>query len=242
MTPGIPNQLDDLARRREDLFAELRRIRKAHCLAVLDHITAKVRRVCPQAAYIEFAYQGETRDVGLRGVLGEQGSPLGGLPWLWESGDEEHALAELAVEIEADVQTSLEPYDSPAWATVRRNAASEGNGWLIELPPSDRVARIAQLVRATHPEAGAVVVDRRHAGGRVIEVIEGAAGVIGRCTRPRWTREGDYALTRWVAQIFAIPVLAERHLRPVPGGYAHPYGSSVTTLVRLLPLPLPPIT
>jgi hypothetical protein len=237
MTPAIPNQLDDLARRREELFAGLRRIRKAHCLAVLDHITAKVRHVCPKAAYIEFAYQGEAREVGLLGVLGEQTSPLGGLAWLWEPSDEEHPLAELAVEIEADVQTALKPYDSPAWATVRRNTASEGNSWLVELPPPDRVARIAQLVRAILPEATAVVVDARHAGGRVIEVIEGAAGATGKCTRPSWTREVDYTLTRLVAQIFTIPVLAERHLMPVPDYYTHPYGSSVTALVRLLPLP-----
>jgi hypothetical protein len=242
MTPAITDQLDDLARRREELFASLRRVRKAHCLAVLDHITAKIRQACPEAAYIEFAYQGEGREVGLLGVLGEQTSPLGTCPELWsncEGSDdsEDHPLDLIAHEIEADVQTALKPYDSPAWATVRRNTASEGNSWLIELPPPDRVARIAQLVRVTHPQATAVVVDARHAGGRVIEVFEGDGGGTGNRTRPGWTRGCDYALTRLAAQIFAIPTLAERHLTPVPVGYAHPYGSAVTALVRLLPLP-----
>ena len=238
MTPAISDQLHALAQQREELDAERRRIQKAYCLAVLDHVTAKVRQMCPEAAYVGVAYYGKTREADLLGVLGEQTSPLSGLPWLWETSDEEHPLAELATEIEVDIQTALEPYDSPAWATVRRNSASDGNLWLVELPPYDRAAYIAQLVREHHPQATAVVVDGRSAGGRVLEVIEGVAedGTDNR-TRPNWTSECDEAVTRLVAQIFAIPALADRHLMPTDGRYIHPYGSSRSDLVRLMPLP-----
>ncbi|MDH6624445.1 hypothetical protein M2271_002247 [Streptomyces sp. LBL] len=241
MTPAISDPLDVLAQQREQLDIERRRIQKAHCLAVLDHISAKVRRGCPEAEYVGFAYHGKTRELDLLGVLGEQTSPLSGLPWLWEKSDEEHRLAELAVEIEVDVQTALEPFDSPAWATVRRNSANDGNLWLVELPPPDRAARIAELVREHHPEATAIVVDGRSAGGRVIAVIEGASHEgTDNLARRRWTRECDDALTRLVAQVFALPALADRHLLPPNGRYTHPDGGTPSDRVRLMPLPLTP--
>ncbi len=39
------------------------------------------------------------------------------------------------------------------------------------------------------------------------------------------------------AQVFALPDLAGRHLVPVCGDYTHPYGSTPSDLVRLMPLP-----
>ncbi|MFF4802369.1 hypothetical protein ACFY1U_28855 [Streptomyces sp. NPDC001351] len=238
MTPAISDQLGVLAQQREQLDVERRRIQKAYCLAVLDHITAKVRHACPEAAYVGVAYNGTTRDVDLLGVLGEQTSPLSGLPWLWESSDEEHPLAEIAADIEADVQTALKPYDSPAWATIRANRASDGNLWLVELPPVDRAARIAQLVRESHPQATAVVVDGRGVGGRVIEVVEGVDedGAPIRL-RPRWTGECDDVLNRLVAQIFAIPDLADRHLVHAQDRYRHRWWSGTRDLAWVMPLP-----
>ncbi|WP_330340184.1 hypothetical protein [Streptomyces sp. NBC_00557] len=238
MTPVTSEQMAVLAQQRAELDAERRLIQKAHCLAVLDHVAAKVRQACPEAAYIGVAYDGKTRELDLLGVLGEQTSPLGGLPWVWEASDEEHPLAELAIEIEADVETALEPYDSPAWATVRRNSASDGNLWLVELPPLDRAARIAQLVREHHPVATAVVIDGRR-GGRIIEVFEGVAdnGTPVRAPRPKWPAACDTVLTRLLGQVLALPALADRHLMPLPGDYAHPYGVSTSDQVRLMPLP-----
>lgn len=238
MTPAISDPLGALAQQRQELDAVRRRIQKAYCLTVLDHITAQIRAVRPEAAYVGFTYDGHTRDVGLLGVLGEQTSPLSGLPWLWERSDEEHPLAELAAAIEADVQTALEPYDSPAWATVRANRASDGNLWLVELPPPDRAVRIAQLVGESHPQATAVVVDERGVGGRVIEVVEGVDddGAPIR-VRPRWPGECDDALNRLVAQIFAIPDLADRHLVHAHDRYRHRWWSGTRDLAWLMPLP-----
>ncbi|MCR8573059.1 hypothetical protein [Streptomyces sp. Isolate_219] len=228
-----------LAQQRDELDAERGRIEKAHCLAVLDHISAKIRALCPDAVHITFAYYGKTRTLDLDGVLGAQSSPLGVCPWLWEVSDKKHPLAEITEAIALDVQSALAPYNSPAWATVRRNSASpeRGNSWLLELPPPDRAARIAQLVREHHPEATAIIVDGRSAGGRVIEIVEGAAedGTKHLTTRRHWTRECDEILTRLVAQLFAIPTLAGRHLTPLHD-YRHPYGTS-SDLVRLITLP-----
>ncbi|MGW3031161.1 hypothetical protein ACWDCB_07985 [Streptomyces sp. NPDC001178] len=231
MTPAISDPLGALAQQRQELDAVRRRIQKAYCLTVLDHITAQIRAVRPEAAYVGFAYDGHTRDVGLLGVLGEQTSPLSGLPWLWERSDEEHPLAELAAAIEADVQTALEPYDSPAWATVRRKSASEGNLWLVELPPPDRAARIAELVREHHPQATAAVIDSSRVGGQVIKVIEGITddGADNR-VRPRWPRECDETLNRLVAQLLALPALAQRQLVPADDASGG----------RVLLMPLPP--
>ncbi|MBT2413983.1 hypothetical protein J7I94_26140 [Streptomyces sp. ISL-12] len=238
MTPAVCDQLAVLAQQREELDAERRRFEKAYCLAVLDHISARIRALCPEAVYVTFDYNGKTRSLELAGVLGAQPSPLGTCPWLWENGDDEHPLEEIAVDIELDVQSALAPYDSPAWATVVRNSASDSN-WLLELPPADRAARVADLIRGHHPAATAVIVDSRAGGGRVIGVIEEQAdgGAPAPVARPRLSAPCDDAVTRLVAQVVLLPPLADRHLMPLTRGFAHPYGSSVSDQVRLMPLP-----
>ncbi|WP_143203437.1 hypothetical protein [Streptomyces sp. CB02115] len=240
MTPAAHDQLAILSEQREELEAERLRIDKAHCLAVLDHITAKIRAVCPEAVYVSFAFYGSSRTLDLHCVLGAQPSPLGTCPELWDNlgePEDEHPLDDIADQIESDVQIALAPYSSPAWATVRRNQASDGNSWLLELPPADRAARVAELVRTHHPDATAVIVDGRSAGGRIIEVVEGSAedGSQNLTTQRRWSSECEDVLTRLVGQIFAMPTLAGRHLAAIHD-YRHPYGTSCD-LVRLMTLP-----
>jgi hypothetical protein len=232
------DRMATLAQQRKDMDRERRRLTKAHALAVLDHMTAYLRAICPEAVYVEFAYYANDRTLELGGVLGAQTSPLGACPWLWDRNEEDHPLTEYSDNIEVDLQLALRPYDSPAWATVKHNTARDGNSWLLELPPQDRAAHIAMLVRAHHPEATGIVVDGRAAGGRVLEVIEGIAedGSTERTSRRRWPRECDEVITRLVAQIFALPDLTRRHLIHIQG-YQHPHGSSTSDLVRLMPLP-----
>ena len=239
MTPAAHDQLAILAEQREELHAEAQRIEKAHCLAVLDHITARIRAACREAVYVTFAYYG-SRTLDLDGVLGEQPSPLGTCPELWSNreGTEEHPLDSIADKIESDIQAALAPCTSPVWASVHRNSASDGNSWLLELPPADRAARVAELVHEHHPEATALVVDGR-AAGRIIEVLEGVAydGTPVRSPRPRWSSTCDTALTRLLGPVLALPALADRHLMALPGDYAHPHGISTSDQVRLMPLP-----
>ncbi|WP_055550403.1 hypothetical protein [Streptomyces sp. NBRC 110028] len=239
MTPAAHDQLTILCSQREELEAERLRIEKAYCLAVLDHITAKIRAACPEAVYVTFAFY-SSRTLDLHGVLGAQPSPLGTCPELWDNrdGEDEHPLDDIADQIESDVQAALAPYSSPAWASVHRNSASDGNSWLLELPPADRAARVAELVREHHPEATAIVVDGR-AAGRVIEIFEGVAddGTPVRIPRPGWPPACDTALAGLIAQMLALPALADRHLMPLPGDYAHPFGLSTSDQVRLMPLP-----
>lgn len=239
MTPATADHLAILAQQRDELDSERRRFEKAHCLAVLDHIATRIRQACPEAVYVAFAYHGRTRELSLHGVLGAQPTPLGTCPWLWDGSDEDHPLTDLADEVEADVQSALAPHDFPAWATVRHDSASDGNRWLLELPPPDRAVRISQLVREHHPEATAIVVDGRCAGGRVIEIIEGVAedGTENRTTRRLWPQACDDVITRLVAQIFALPDLADRHLTPTSSRFTHPYGSPPSDAVRVMSLP-----
>ncbi|WP_405803447.1 hypothetical protein [Streptomyces sp. NBC_01187] len=236
MNDYTDSHITSLAQQRETLDRERRRIEKAYALAVLDHTAAYLRAVCPEAVYVEFAYYGNTRALDLHEVLGAQPTSLGTCTFLWDGTEDDHPLTELSDNIEMDLQIALEPYDSPAWATVNRNSASDGNSWLLELPPPDRAARIAELVRAFHPEATGVVVDGHAAGGRVLEIVEDIKGATNFTTKRRWTRGHDEVITRLVAQVFALPALAQRHLVHLQG-YRHPYGSRTTDLVRLMPLP-----
>ncbi|WP_442737906.1 hypothetical protein ACQUSN_07300 [Streptomyces pseudogriseolus] len=239
MTPAVHDQLAILAGQREELQAQRLRTEKAYCLAVLDHITAKIRSACPEAVYVTFAFYG-SRTLDLHGVLGAEPSPLSACPWLWDNreGEDEHPLDDIADQIESDVQTALAPHRSPAWASVHRNTASDGNSWLLELPPADRAARVAELVREHHPEATALVVDGR-AAGRVIEVFQGVDddGTPARTPRPRWSADCDTAIAGLLAQVLALPALADRHLMPLPGDYSHPFGISTSDQVYLMPLP-----
>ncbi|AJC58614.1 hypothetical protein [Streptomyces sp. 769] len=241
MAPEATDRLAQLVRQRDELATHHRRIEKAYALAVLDHLAEQVRQLCPEAAYINFAYHGKTREPDLYGVLGVASSPISPLPWLWDAceSDGEHPLDDYSDKLEVDLQQALEPYDSPAWATVSRNMASEGNSWLLQLPPADRAAHIAGLVRQYHPEATAIIVDGRSAGGRVIEIIEGIAedGTDNHTTHRRWPRAADDAITALVAQMFALPDLANRHLLPAGPAYRHPYGAGTSALVCLMPLP-----
>ncbi|MFJ2202721.1 hypothetical protein [Streptomyces violaceusniger] len=240
MTPAAHDQLAILAGQREELQAQRLRTEKAYCLAVLDHISAKIRAACPEAVHVTFAFYGD-RTLELHGVLGAQSSSVGACPWLWDNrGEEEdeHPLDDIADQIETDVQTALAPYSSPVWASVHRNAASDGNSWLLELPPADRAARVAELVREHHPEATALVVDGR-AAGRVIEIFQGVAddGTPARTPRPRWSADCDTVIAGLLAQVLALPALADRHLMPLPRDYAHPFGISTSDQVYLMPLP-----
>ncbi|MGW2320160.1 hypothetical protein [Streptomyces sp. NPDC001680] len=246
MTPAAQDQLALLAEQREELEAERLRITKAYCLAVLDHIGAKIRAACPEAVYVTFAYYGDTRSLDLHGVLGAQTSPLGTCPELWSntegSDDSEDAPLDLiAHEIESDVQTALAPYSSPAWASVHRNTACDGNSFLLELPPADRAARVAELVREHHPEATAAILDGR-SGGRIIEILESAGddGTRACVPRPKWSAACDSELTRLLGQIRALPALADRHLAPLLGNYVHPCGISTSDQMCLMLLPPTP--
>ncbi|MFD5738573.1 hypothetical protein ACFXJM_11490 [Streptomyces massasporeus] len=238
MTPAAHDQVAILAQQREELSLALRRAEQAHCLAIIDHLAAKIRARCPEAVYVAFDRSGQDHAVTVYGVLGEQPSPLGACPWLWDGTQAGHPLNEIDSDITLDVEYALLPPTSPAWALVHRNTGIDGS-WLLELPPVDRAARVAELIRGDHPAATAVIVDGRAGGGRVVGVIEEQADsdAPARVVRPRLSNACDDALTRLVAQVFLLPPLADRHLMPVPSGFAHPHGSSVSDQVRLLPLP-----
>ncbi|WP_425834233.1 hypothetical protein [Streptomyces fractus] len=243
-----------VTQRRRDMAGQLRLVERAHAVTVLDHLAALVRDACPQAAYVAFAYYGNTRSVDLHGVLAEAPTELSPLPWLWDrqnrqtDGEDEddggHVLDGLADRIERDTETILRSYQSPVWSAVRRNTASEGNSWLLQLPPADRVAHIAELVRAHHPEASHIVVDGR-SGGRALEVLEGPQGVEGpegdgpvyRTVRCAWPLHTDDEIARMIAQIFALPDLADRHLEAARTTYRHPFGQHPSDSIRILPLP-----
>ncbi|MGW1594173.1 hypothetical protein [Streptomyces sp. NPDC002343] len=238
MTPAAHDQVAILAQQREELSLALRRAEQAHCLAIIDHLAAKIRARCPEAVYVAFDRGGEDRAVSVHGVLGEQPSPLGACPWLWDGTQAGHPLNEIDSDITLDVEYALLPPTSPVWALVHRNTGMDGS-WLLELPPVDRAVRVAELIRGHHPTATAVVVDGRAGGGRVVGVIEEQADgdAPAPVVRPRLSDACDDALTRLVAQVFLLPPLADRHLMPVPRGFAHPHGSSVSDQVRLMPLP-----
>ncbi|MEU0839503.1 hypothetical protein ABZ370_08535 [Streptomyces sp. NPDC005962] len=238
MTPAAHDQVSILAQQRENLSLAFRRAEQAHCLSIIDHLAAKIRLRCPEAAYIAFDRTGEHRAVAVHGVLGEQPSSLGACPWLWDGTESGHPLNEIDTDITLDIEYALLPPTSPVWALVRRNTGMDGS-WLLELPPVDRAARAAELIRGHHPAATAIIVDGRAAGGRVVGVVEDRADGETQtpAVRPRLSSACDDALTRLVAQVFLLPPLADRHLMPVPNGFVHPYSISTSDQVHLMPLP-----
>jgi len=238
MTPAAHDQVSILAQQRENLSLAFRRAEQAHCLSIIDHLAAKIRLRCPEAAYVAFDRAGEHRAVAVDGVLGEQPSPLGACPWLWDGTESGHPLNEIDTDITLDIEYALLPPTSPVWALVRRNTGMDGS-WLLELPPVDRAARAAELIRGHHPAATAIIVDGRAAGGRVVGVVEDRADgeTQAPAVRPRLSSACDDALTRLVAQVFLLPPLADRHLMPVPNGFVHPYSISTSDQVHLMPLP-----
>jgi hypothetical protein len=238
VNPEPVDLLAVLAHERDALDAERRRLARAHCLAVLDYIAVKIRSVSPDAVYVAFTYDGRLREPYVQGILGAQPSPLGACPWLWDGSDEDHPLNELFDEIERAVQTALEPPHSLAWASVVPDTAGEGKRRLLELPPPSRIGRIAELVHKFHPAATALVVDGQ-AGGRVIEIIEGAGGdgTERRTTGRIWGSERNREIRRLVCEVFALPYLAEGCLEPVANGYTRPDSRTISDLVCVLPLP-----
>ncbi|GAA0643037.1 MULTISPECIES: hypothetical protein [Streptomyces] len=238
MKPATHDAVAILAQQREELALALRRAEQAHCLGIIDHLAAKIRARCPEAVYVAIDRSGEHRAVTVHGVLGEQPSPLGACPWLWDGTETGHPLNEIDSDITLDIEYALLPPTSPVRALVQHNMSMD-DCWLLELPPADRAACVAELIRGHHPAATAVIVDGRAGGGRVVGVIEEQRDgkVPAPVARPRLSSACDDALTRLVAQVFLLPPLADRHLMPVPRGFAHPHGSSASDQVRLMPLP-----
>ena len=138
MTPAAHDQVAILAQQREELSLALRRAEQAHCLAIIDHLAAKIRARCPEAVYVAFDRSGEDRAVTVHGVLGEQPSPLGACPWLWDGTETDHPLNEIDSDITLDVEYALLPPTSPTWALVH------------ERIPCDRKDEI-QLKGVRHP-------------------------------------------------------------------------------------------
>jgi hypothetical protein len=240
--PAIAPPQTVAATRRERLAGQLRRAEHAHLLATIDHVAEYVRTVWPQARCIEFAFHADTRTIDLGGIYGNPPTPLSGCPLLWEAADQEHPMAELRAELSGDVEQLLAPFNSPAWTFVHPNSASESNSWLMDLPPADRVARIAQLVRQHHPAAAALIVDFQATGGRVIQVIEEAepGGSSPQHALWRWSGRADLEISQLLRHMRVLPDLSDRHFEPVPDAFRHPLGVSFNGSVYLLKLPTLP--
>ncbi|AIA03426.1 hypothetical protein ACFCXR_15245 [Streptomyces noursei] len=235
MPQFVVDRVSELGRQCRELSERRDYANKAYGLAVVDHLAAKIRAVCPDATYLAFERHREQQWYVVTGVLGAAPTPLSPNPWLWDAGDS--SLRGFGEDIETDLQTALEITPSPVWPMSRLNTASEANVWLLELPPEDRITRITELVRTEHPEAFGLLVDGDATRRHVLAVDEGGSVrlLVGR-SQLRWSREHDAALNAWVGQIFALPPLADRHLMPIPVRYLHYFVGKASKRMRLLPL------
>jgi hypothetical protein len=231
------------AGQRQKIAEQYEQTRKAYCLAVVDDLAAYIRAIRPQAAYVAFALYGD-RSTSLLGILGAQPSPPGNGSWLWDvTAGDEHPLTAVRDALTVDLDDALGRVRSPLWPMVSPHGPVEDNCWLLELPPPDRAARIAELVREHHPSATAAVTDVRMAGGRVIEIIDNpipAGGQAHQATKPRWPSQADDEITRLAAHMWALPDARARYFTPVGDDYVHPYGYPPSDLVRRLNLPPAP--
>lgn len=212
-------------------------------IAVLDHVTARVVEAYPEATHLTFDHSTHDRTVEPHALWTTH--PDGTEePVLKVRGDADTTTLDLE-ELADDLSDALAGLHSAAWSAVRPTSTPERR-WTLDLPPADRTARIAGLVRAHHPHAQLLRVEFASGTCRVLDVTRvdvsetggvspGTGGVATEPIRasdehPLWPEDIERRITGLVRQIHALPHLRARHLARVGGPDEH-------TALLLLPQP-----
>ncbi|WP_236244193.1 hypothetical protein [Streptomyces sp. CC210A] len=188
-------------------------------VAMLDFVAARLVEAYPETTHITFVH------VTADGVI-----ELDGLWTTHDDGTEELILdvrrgsgitAFDPGEIGDDLTYALDRLNSVAWSAVRPQTLP-GKRWVLDIPPVDRAARIADLVRAHHPDAGLLTVDLSPMRPRVAGVtMVGTSGagptVHAEPDRPLWPEETGRIIRALIWQILSLPHLRTRYLTRVGG-------------------------
>ncbi|MFJ2342344.1 hypothetical protein [Streptomyces antimycoticus] len=192
-------------------------------IAVLDHVTARILEAYPETTHLTFGDSSRDRTIELHGL------------WATHHGGTEELILDVPrdadtsaldlQEIADDLTEALAGRQSVAWSAVRPQPRPGGHR-VLNLPPTDRAVRIAELVRAHHPDAQLLTVDLVRNTCRVRDIVcaklSEFGGAIGKPVQatdelPLWPVETERQITALIQQIHALPHLRAERLARVGG-------------------------
>ncbi|MGI5401971.1 hypothetical protein ACQEVG_21505 [Streptomyces sp. CA-135486] len=188
-------------------------------IAVLDHVSARIRAAFPSATHLTFVHYARSRELDLRAFWTT--SPDGTQTQILDATVGVPALD--LDEVADDLTHALAGLQSSAWSAVRSEPTGAGE-WVLELPPQDRAARIAELARAHHRHAILLTVDFTDDSAHVLDLTSADISEFGGAIaepiqalphRPLWPAETEWQITALATQIRALPHLRAQHLLPI---------------------------
>ncbi|MGW2886380.1 hypothetical protein ACWDDN_13685 [Streptomyces griseoruber] len=227
MTDTAANRVATALRHRGRAVDAFNEAQARYEIAVLDHVTARVVEAYPEATHLTFDHSAHDRTVEPHALWTTH--PNGTEePVLDVHRDADTTTLDLE-ELADDLSDVLAGLHSAAWSAVRPTPRPDRR-WTLDLPPADRIARIARLVRAHHPHAQLLTVDFTGGICRVLNVTRvDATETRGVATEPvrasdehsLWPEDVERRITGLVRQIHALPHLRARHLARVGGPDEH---------------------
>ncbi|MGW7237075.1 hypothetical protein [Streptomyces sp. NPDC054804] len=199
-------------------------------LAIHDDITARVRLAHPDAEHLEVSVDADGH-VRLHGIWSAQGSASDNHRLLYDAqNDPKQSWRDGPLDVDellSDLERVLSGAFLYRWGLLEPHPVHEHRNrrWLT-LPPVDRAAAVAAIVRRHVPDAESLVC-RFEAGHRGVAVgfeqITLAGGETVDIPCPRCSPESDdnlwphdisHELARLLAHLYALPHLRSRHLSP----------------------------
>lgn len=220
MSNTAPSRVTETLHHREAAAAALRQATARYDIATLDHVAARIRAAFPDATHLTFEHFARSRDAEPRALWATE--PDGTARQLLDLTESTPALD--LDQLTEDLSNALAPLNSTAWTAVRPEPV--GGLWVLDLPPHDRPARIAELVRSHHPTALLVTLDvttdpyrvinvaAPNAEDRIVVPIEATDDV------PLWPEETERQIAALARQIAVLPHLSHGHFDSFREGQA----------------------
>ncbi|MFI5688634.1 hypothetical protein [Streptomyces sp. NPDC051636] len=197
-------------------------------LAIHDDIAARVRLAHPEAEYLEIGIDADG-DVELHGIWSAQESAIGTCRLLYDPHDDpEQEWRDGPLDLDElvdDLGRVLTDSFLHHWGVVEPHPVYEHRDrrWLT-LPPADRAATVAAIVRHHVPDAESLICRFEAHDGRITVGFE-RVGVVGgetvsipcpRCSPETadspWPHDVSHELARVLGQLYALQHLRSRHL------------------------------
>lgn len=196
-------------------------------LAILDDAAARLRTLAPDAETLALGF-GDDGDATVHGVWGAPARQLDGQrnTLLTPETIAPHDARTLA-EVAADLEQILPSVYLEAWGLEQASDSCPEHEVCstLHLPPKDRLATVANLVRAYIPDAVGLVCPIERREHRVLVGFEHVLRTDGEpvsvpcpacqpVAKKPWPRFVSFELTRHLSQMYALPHLRSRHMTP----------------------------
>ncbi|MFE6481490.1 hypothetical protein ACFVGN_00895 [Streptomyces sp. NPDC057757] len=219
MTDSTPTAFAAPLRHRNAAVTAFNKVQAQYKIAILDHDSARIRAAFPDTTHLRFVHYSRSRQLDLQaffttGLDGTQRQIL----------DATTSTPSLDLdELTDDLTEALAGLNSAAWSAVRPESPGEGQ-WVLDLPPYDQAARIAELARAHHPHAILLTVDFTADSAQILDLAGADIAQFGDPLtetvqalphRPLWPAETERQIAVLAAQIRALPHLRAQYLLPI---------------------------